>query len=141
MALDKDAIEQALVDRWVAQVATPQSLSTQYDNDDTFEPDADAPYARFQVRFAGSFRADWGAVLARHRTIGRVAVSLLYPLGTGTAAVMTMVDIVCNAFVNVQVAGVSLLFETPFPQEPGPDPALARWRQNVICPFFADEFA
>ena len=123
----------AIRSRFAAQVATPQSLDTVYDN----EADRDehsSPWCRFSVRPGDRFYAE---MPGRSRTPGVAIAAVFITVGESAATAHTLADTIAASFERVTAGGI--VYHTPRVVEVG-HTGKQRWYQvNVEIPFHADD--
>jgi hypothetical protein len=121
--------------RFDTAIATPQSLTTGYDNMrlDT-QPGAGDTWCSFSARHAEGA----GEVGARRFTIPGLAVATIrVPLKTGTDAAYKLAGDIVTAFRGVSYYGIN--FTTPSLARigrTGPSHSLEWWHLNVRCPYW-----
>ena len=134
------AVGNAIRSRFATQVATPQSLLTFYDNQDSESAPPSARWARVSVLFGESRQASFGSTGGRQfRTTGVASVELYEPIGAGDGAQLALADVVVSAFRGVTLASPSIVFASPnvtagFRDGPW-------WKRNVVIPFESDDYA
>lgn len=123
--------------RFKSQVADPYSptLGVQYDNDAAFTKPQNTVWVRFTISFGDAFQVTLGAN-KRFRTPGLATASIFTPVGVGNQPAMELTDLINNAFRSLDDNGV--VFQTPRPVKVGRQGK--EWQDNVICPFYADDF-
>jgi len=133
------ALHNACRSRWDAQVATPLSLPTLYDN--APEPaggqPTDARWARFIVRPGERFHSQMGGPTNDYRTPGMCVAQLFAPLEEGDGYLLEIVDSIDAAFRAVTVGGI--VFQVPYTSFRGRMADSDWWQINVVCPFIYDE--
>lgn len=117
--------------RFQTQVATPQSLTTIYDNDPT-PPTDGSTWCRFTILRGESRRITCGVL--SYRESGRAVASLFCPVGGGDGALLTLADAIATAFRSQSVSGIRYLTPTVVPV----GESLGEYQINVSCPFEAD---
>lgn len=128
------AIAQALQQRFQTEVATPNSLAVQWDNQ-PLQPGA-AAWARFSVQPVTSDQVTTGSQ-RRWRTEGAAFATIFYPLEKGSAAALALADAVVAAFRGVTVSGATL--RAPRVAYHARTENDRWWQITVVCPFYSDE--
>lgn len=121
--------------RFDVQVATPQSLSTEYDNLEIPKPEHPTElWARASVLMGESKQVQLGnAKTFRHR--GVLMVALFQELGRGDKVTNAMVDIITAAFRALTAD--SVVYMTP--SSPTAGRVGEWWQTNLSCPFYVDD--
>jgi len=133
-------VANAIRARFASQVATPQSLTTVYDNDPTTE--YPTTWCRFTVEFGDCTRLTTGGPgSVTYRTAGRVIAQVFGPVGKGDAGVIALVDAIIAAFRGVSIASPAIMFSAPSSSASANDPAGPWFMRVVSIPFAADETA
>lgn len=121
--------------RFVAQVATPQSLAVVYDNGP--EPAITSPWARATVAIDSAQQLTMGAT-PRFRASGSLTVNLFVPRETGDEALTELSQMVVDAFQNVTTAS-PLVRYTPVAPFVGATEGDESWsRRTVRVPFLTE---
>lgn len=117
-------------DRFKTEIADPNSLPTQYDND-AFDPpvDGETSWAHWSVRIAAEDVEIGGGF--RH-TPGLATANLFVPAGSGTHDALLLAGEIVTAFRSVADRGVT--FQSPSLSRTGR--AGSWWQINVRCPFY-----
>lgn len=118
--------------RWAAQVETPESLPTIYDNEGEV-PVTSGTWARFAIQWAESRAVSFGRV-PRHRHPGAIRASVHTPMESGDARAREIADVATSAFREVDDGSVT--FRTPYVSAVRRDEAW--WRMDVTVPFEVD---
>lgn len=134
------AVGNAIRARFQAQVATPQSLLTFYDNQDTDSAPPSSRWARVSVLFGETRQASFAGVGTRQfRTTGLASVELFEPIGSGDGAQLALADVVVAAFRGVTLSSPSVVFDSPSVTAGFRDGPW--WKRNVQIPFRSDDYA
>lgn len=126
--------------RFVAQVSTPEGLTTVHDNvpEDTI-PTA-GRWCRLAVRFGQAEQLTInGAGQGHFRTSGVALVQLFEPVGMGDGHQLELVDAIVDAFRGVTLGGPpQVAFDPPYVSAP---PTLddGLWLSLVTIPFRIEE--
>ncbi len=120
--------------RFAVSVASAESLSTGYDNDNTFVQPESGKWARVSIQTIDSDLREIGQT-KRTRNTGILFVQLFDDLGLGDKGLLALADIIVPLFRNIIVSGVT--FQTPSVVRVGQS---NKWYQiNVHCPFHFDD--
>jgi hypothetical protein len=128
-----EALANAIQSRFAAQVATPQSLTTIYDNDPTPSPADNSLWCRFTVLDGETRRVTVG--VKQYRTVGVAIAQLFGPVGDGTQAQRQLADAIVAAFQDQTAGGVR--YGVPSVDNIGKT-TQGNYQINVTCPFQAD---
>lgn len=114
-------------------IATPNSLTTQYDNQRSFTAPEGSIWARCSVKTASAYQTEISDPSAR--IPGIMIISLFSP-NEGDADLLALVDKINDAFFAVDIDGVT--YETPVVTILGRTGEL--WQVNVDINFFVQHF-
>jgi hypothetical protein len=121
--------------RFKAQVATPESLATQYDNAPFNKPE-DSIWCRWTILPGEDTKVSMGSPGASlYRTVGIAVAQLFGPLRAGDSPLWDVADKVKAAFESESFDGI--VFKTPNVKRVGE--RNGQWQVNVTCPFHYDE--
>jgi hypothetical protein len=129
------AIANTVRSRFETQIATPESLTTQYDNQSLDNPD-DKIWCRLTIKFGETELASFGSPSSnRFRTVGTMIAQLFSPIGKGSGELEELADTISNSFKCITQDGVTFI-----------DPDIVNvgeregmWQINVVCPFYSDD--
>lgn len=127
-------LHNAIRSRMDAQVAVPESVAVQYDNEGEAPP-SDAVWIRCAVQVGRSEQADMGSTTVRERTVGVVMAQVFCPADEGDQPGLEMADKIKAAFRRVTAGGVT--YRVPSIEPQGRDGKW--WQINVTVPFYSDD--
>ena len=126
--------------RFNDEIATPETLITQYDNNKLDNPDGEL-WCRLTILPAVTRQVSIGSPgNNRERMLGSVVAQLFSPYGSGTKDSELMAEKIKNKFKQLSVSGV--IFRNPsitVVGRTGDDGD--EWQINVICPFNSDNIS
>lgn len=129
------AIANTIRSRFETQIATPESLVTQYDNQSLDNPDNEI-WCRLTIKSGETTQESIGAPSSnRDRTSGVMIAQLFAPIGKGDGDLKELAETIRAAFKRVTQDGVT--FRTPSIYEQGTREGM--WQINVVCPFYSDD--
>lgn len=132
--MNHETLHNTIRSRFKTQVATPQSVSAQYDNAPFAKPE-NATWVRWSVLTGESRQRSFGASTNRYRTAGVAVAQIFSPILKGDKSILALADVVKAAFLSVTDSGV--VFQTPSIAHLGV--VGDEWQTNVTCPFYADD--
>lgn len=122
--------------RFNDEVATPESLITQYDNNKVDNPD-NTLWCRFSILPGASRQVSGGSPGSnRKRAVGVAVAQLFTPYGKGTEAAELLAEIIKGKFESLSVS--TIIFRTPSITVVGRTNDGDEWQINVNCPFQVD---
>lgn len=127
------AIE-AVRQRFIDQVATPEELVVVYDN--APEPSTSNPRARVTITLQDEQQITMG--LRKWRATGVMQVELMQPRERGDAALLTLAQVVVDAFRGQRIASPLVRFIPPPVLSGAMDTEDAVARRTVRVPFLCD---
>jgi hypothetical protein len=137
--VDEGQIEQAIVDRFKAQVTDVISIPTYYDNppeDEDGPPATSTQWCRVSVRFGAAFQAERTSVGRRKFIIpGALIVQVFTPPGMGTKPATDTTKTIRDAFRALTAGGVT--YKTPSAPHIGRTGGY--WQTNVTVDFWAED--
>lgn len=125
--------------RFNVEIAIPQSLPTQYDNDSSFQKPSSGRWASVHVIEGDTIAIESDGEKGLFRHPGTFVAQLFEDIGVGTGGLYGLVDLVVTAFRSLQDGPV--VFRSPTVQRVGVEETGAWHQVNVSCPFYADEIA
>ena len=129
------AMANTIRSRFKTQIATPESLITQYDNHSLDNPDNEI-WCRLTIKSGETTQESIGSPSSnRDRTDGVMIAQLFAPIGNGDGDLRELAETIRAAFKRVTESGVT--FRTPKIKEIGR--VGKEWQINVDCPFYADD--
>lgn len=128
------AIE-AVRQRFIDQVATPNSLTVLYDN--APETAATNPRARVTISLEDERQITMGGTRT-WRAVGTMLVELLQPRERGDAALLTLAEAVVTAFQGQRIASPLVRFTPPPSIDGAMDTDDATAKRLVRVPFLTD---
>jgi len=132
--MNHETLHNTVRSRFKTQVADVQKLPTHYDNDGSFTPPENAPWARATVLDGISYQASLGSTRT-FRTPGLLVVQLFTPWGNGDRKGLQLADAVRLVFLGVTVDGIR--YRTPWVNPVGR--VDDEWQINISCPFEVDD--
>jgi len=130
-------LDSAIRVKFANEIATPESLPTQYDNDPT-DISKNGIWCRFTINTSGTAQKSIGTPGANvFRTNGIATAQLFGPLGVGDADLVDLAEKIETAFRNTYSEGVH--FGCPLIKKIGRTDNW--WQINVHCPFYFDVLA
>lgn len=135
-------IANAIRGRFAAQVATPQTLTTVYDNVPKSTIPTSGRWCRFVVLFGVQTQVAFAGVGGRRfRTIGQAIAQVFEPIGVGDGAQLAVVEAIQDAFRSVSLSATAFItFDPPYVAS-APIREDSWWMVPVAIPFRADEYA
>lgn len=127
------AIE-AVRQRFIDEVATPEELVVVYDN--APEPATSNPRARVTITLQDEQQITMG--LRKWRATGVMQVELMQPRERGDAALLTLAQVVVDAFQGQRIASPLVRFIPPPVLDGAMDTEDAVARRTVRVPFLCD---
>lgn len=123
--------------RFSAQIATPESVPTQYDNHN-MEPPDDQLWVRLTIVPGDSSQVSIGGDSNnRYRNVGVMIAQIFLPIGHGDQEAYQLADKIKTAFNSKSDSGV--VFKTTSIARVGKTNSW--WQLNVKCPFYADDIS
>lgn len=130
--MTSEELANAVRSRFADQVASPESLTTIYDNSPTKRPTDGSTWCRFTILDGESQRVTVG--VKEYRTYGVAVAQLFGRIGNGTKALRELADAVVTVFRDVSADDVSYKVPSIINRGETQD----GWYQiNVNCPFHA----
>lgn len=129
---------QAIRERFVAEVATPNTMTILHDNAPSIA--VASPWYRLEVQTSGTEQVASGTIGARRfRISGQCIVTMAARVEQGDGALLAIGDLIVTAFRGVVLEDPIVYFDTPaFAGTAARDEA---WFQRVMTiPFQADVF-
>jgi len=134
MTVSFQTVRAALRGDFATDIATPLSLSTQYENAPFTKPAAGGSWAQFNILFADSELIEIAPVGSRtFRAVGVLLVNVFTELETGDKAATDFADSIASRYRGTTISGV--LFRAPTVEQGVRDESGAWWRVTVRCPF------
>jgi hypothetical protein len=118
--------------RFKTLVATPQSLTTLYDNAPVPSRVKGTTWCRFTVDTGGASKITCGT--SEFRNIGQATAQLFCPTGSGDGAILALATIIEGIFKDQAVDGIRYLVPTIVRAGQYED----EYQINVVCPFQVD---
>jgi hypothetical protein len=133
--MSQAAAIQAVRQRFITQVATPNSLVVVYDNGPV--PATTTPRAVVTVSIDGEQQLTMGGA-RKFRATGTLEVALYVPRERGDAALLTLAQAVIAAFQGVTITSPLVRFTPPPSLVGAVDYDAAMARRTVRVPFLSD---
>jgi hypothetical protein len=130
---------QTISDRFNTLIATPLSLTTQYDNA-ALPADKGDVWCRFSIQWASRKQVSMGAPDDnRQRRLGNAVAQVFIRLNKGDAEALTICEKIELEYGNVSLPN-GLVLKTP-ETLPGVRTDDGYWQTNVVCPFLVDNYS
>jgi len=122
--------------RFNTEIASPESLTTIYDNEAEVPPLTSTMWCRLRIITGETELQSVGDVSSRlFRTVGIMYADLHSKYGSGDGYVLELADKIVEKFRCVTAGGI--VFRSPSVMEEGIDQG-GYWRVVVRCPFYYD---